>query len=200
MRREEGANAGPIGAERGIERAVAADEVVAEGQLGIPRGLVADDEVVAGGDELARAEGADNLPAGFRAGAHEDAGVGYVVATGHLAPGNHKVNALAGARNLSGGAGTAAEVCFVAGHGALGGIAEARHRVVVELAIGRTEHAIPLLGAEPAVIQVEVVGMRSFFWPRPARFRLWAPGGQRMTKMGGSTELTYSSTTAELKS
>ena len=34
MRREEGANAGPIGAGRGVERAVAADEVVAEGQLG----------------------------------------------------------------------------------------------------------------------------------------------------------------------
>ena len=76
MRREEGANAGPIGVGRGVERAVAADEVVAEGELGMPRDRIADDENVAGDDKIARAEGTDNPPAGFRAGAHEDAGVG----------------------------------------------------------------------------------------------------------------------------
>ena len=76
MRREEGASAGPVGVGRGVERVVAVDEVVIEGQLSMPRVLIADDERVAGGDELARAEGTDNLPAGLRArGMHEDAGV-----------------------------------------------------------------------------------------------------------------------------
>ena len=139
-----------------------ADKVVAEGQLGMPRFLVADDERVAG-DELARAEGTDNPPVGLRAGAHEDAGVGHVVATGHLAPGGHEVHALAGARDPSRGAGAAAEVGLVEGHGAPGRGVGARHRVVVELALCREEHALPPLGAEPAAMEVEVVEHEELF-------------------------------------
>eukprot|EP00614_Pseudopedinella_elastica_P031411 CAMPEP_0172639912 /NCGR_PEP_ID=MMETSP1068-20121228/220462_1 /TAXON_ID=35684 /ORGANISM="Pseudopedinella elastica, Strain CCMP716" /LENGTH=46 /DNA_ID= /DNA_START= /DNA_END= /DNA_ORIENTATION= len=46
----------------------------------MPGVRVTDDENVAGGGELARTEGTDDPPAGLRAGAHEDAGVGHVVA------------------------------------------------------------------------------------------------------------------------
>ena len=55
VRRQEGASAGPVSAGRGVERAVAADKVVAKGQLGMPCALIADGARVAGGDELARA-------------------------------------------------------------------------------------------------------------------------------------------------
>ena len=53
---------------------------------------------------------------------------------------------------------------------------------------------------ETAVMGVEVAGMMSFFWPRSARFGLWVPGVHRMAVMDSSTELAYSSTTAELRS
>ena len=45
---EEGANARPVGARGGVQRAVAADEIAAEGLLGIPRVRILDDVGVEG--------------------------------------------------------------------------------------------------------------------------------------------------------
>ena len=80
------------------------------------------------------------------------------------------------------------------------GVPGLRHGVVIELAFGREEHAFPPLRAEPTAMEVGAANQMGFFWPCSARFRLRVPGGQRITVMGGSTEFTYSSTTAELRS
>ena len=89
VRSEEGANAGPVGARRVVERAVAAGEVVAKGQLGMSRVRVAEDEGVAREGKFARAEGADDPAAGLGTGAHEDNSAGYVVAAVYHAAGGH---------------------------------------------------------------------------------------------------------------
>ena len=117
---------------------------------------------VAGDDELVRAEAADGPSEGLEAGAHEDSGVGRVVAAGHLAVGDHKMHALVRACDLGGVVGSRAEVCLEAGHGALDRVAGLRHRVVVELTFAREEHTLPTLRAEPTITKVVVAGHLEF--------------------------------------
>ena len=99
------------------------------------------------------------------------------MATGHLALWGHEVRAQVGTRDPSGGAGATAEVCLEAGHGALSGVAGSRHRVVVELAFGREEHALPPLGAEPAEVQVGVSEHEELLLATPREVQ--APGPRR---------------------
>ena len=62
MSGEEGSDASPEGVWGGVQRCVAADKVVAEGELSMPRDQVLDDVGVAGDDERARAEATDIQP------------------------------------------------------------------------------------------------------------------------------------------
>ena len=62
-----------------------------------------------------------------------------------LEHGGHEINAMARACDPGGGAGSTAEVHLEVGHGALGQVVGLRHRVVVELALGRDGHILPSL-------------------------------------------------------
>ena len=122
----------------------------------MPRVRVADDRGVARGDRLVRAEGADDPAPGLGAGAHEVAEVRHVEAAGHLAVGDHEVHAWARACDSGEGAGSMAGLGFDVGHSVLLGVPGLRNGVVVKLALGREKHLLPLLRAEPAVMEVKV--------------------------------------------
>ena len=74
VRGDEGAHAGAERVRLGVQRAVPAGEIVAEGQLGVRRRVrVADGRGVAGDNQFAQAQGAHDPPPRLGAGTVEDA-------------------------------------------------------------------------------------------------------------------------------
>ena len=156
VRREEAAHGLAVDAGCSVERAMAADEVVAEGELGMPSVGVSDDVKVARGDELVGSEQPNDSATRFSARADEVGGFGGVVSAGHLAVVDEEEGALARpgdpgrcARPATG------EVSEAALSAELGGF-RLRNGVEVELALGGEEHAIPGEEAEPPVVRIKV--------------------------------------------
>ena len=87
VRREEAAHGFAVDVGSGVEGAMAADDVLAEGELGMPSVGVANDVDVLRDDELACPERSNDPAAGFIAGADEVGGLGHVAPSVHLAVG-----------------------------------------------------------------------------------------------------------------
>ena len=95
VRREEAAHGFAEGVRGGVEGAMAADEVIAEGELGMPSVGVANDVGVTRNDEPTCPERSNDPAAGFVAGADEVGGPGDFAPAGHLAVGDEEKDALA---------------------------------------------------------------------------------------------------------
>ena len=90
VRRKEAAHGIAVDVGCCVEGAAAADEVIAQVELGMPSVGVADDANVARGDELAGSERPNDPAARFHARAGEVGGFGDVVSAGHLYVGDEE--------------------------------------------------------------------------------------------------------------
>jgi len=135
---------------------VSRDEVVAEGELGMPLVGVLDDVDVARDDNFTRSERPNDPTTGLIARADEVTRLSHVVTTRHFPIGDKEVGALAWPGGPHRGIGAPVkEICVMVLRPMLG-VFRPGHGVAVELPLGGMKHVLPGEEAELPLVEIEV--------------------------------------------